>query len=241
MDIVGEWLTGTGGGGTVIGSSFLQDDDTGKSEKYVAFHVSVVESGNYSVEISYTTSASRANNVPVSIVHACGVDTITVDQQQPTAADGFLQIGSFFFSNASGAEVRISNNGTSGKVIADAVRLTCIGTGSSGSGGSGGPAQPTTSPTPQPTTPITPSPSPSPTLAPTDAVCPAATDIVVDSEDGFSSGTIVIGEWTESSAPGSTFIGASFLTDNGTPSTKGQLFVVFNPAVPVDGWFGALV
>jgi cytochrome c553 len=105
-----------------VGKGYLHDDRTGKGMKSVTFSVDLVQPGSYEVFVSYTTGNGRATNVPVTIQHADGSKTVKVDQTKKPNLEGLFQsVGTFRFEKS--AKVTISNAGTVGHVIVDAVRL----------------------------------------------------------------------------------------------------------------------
>ncbi len=80
--------------------------------------------GRYEVRVSYSAYRNRAPAVPVTIDHADGSETVRVDQRRKPAGPGvFHPLGVFRFSGDKPAVVTISNAGTTGHVIADAVQF----------------------------------------------------------------------------------------------------------------------
>ncbi len=65
---------------------------------------------------------NRATNVPVTITSADCEKTVKLDQKKETK-DGFRSFGGFRFDPSQPAKVVISNTGTDGYVIVDAVQL----------------------------------------------------------------------------------------------------------------------
>ena len=119
---VGEWAEGTATKG-YVGKNYLHDNDQGKGQKQVTFSIPVTKSGSYTVEVAYTALANRATNVPVTVITSEGEKRTKLNQKKPTTHEGFSPIGKFKFSQGSPAVITISNEGTDGHVIVDAVRL----------------------------------------------------------------------------------------------------------------------
>jgi len=69
----------------------------------------------------WTAYSNRATSVPIDIDHYRGSDTVTVDQTQNGSQ--WNKIGSYELSPTNDDSVTIRNDGTSGYVIADAVRV----------------------------------------------------------------------------------------------------------------------
>ncbi|HEY1082203.1 MAG TPA: FAD-dependent oxidoreductase [Prosthecobacter sp.] len=119
---VGHWQ-GSTYGKPVDGSS-RHDENAEKGAKSVIYTLKVMEPGSYEVRISYASAPNRASNVPVSIHHAKGTETLLVNQKKAPPVDGlFLSLGTFEFAKDSPAVITISNKDTNGIVGADAVQL----------------------------------------------------------------------------------------------------------------------
>ena len=96
----------------------------GKGEKSVRFSFRVPNEGMYHVLIAYTPGGSREKQVPVTVLTADGSKTVHVDQsKKPSLSNNFLLIGEFRFEKDTDASVLISNEGTTGHVIADAIQI----------------------------------------------------------------------------------------------------------------------
>jgi hypothetical protein len=107
-----------------VGKGYVHDDKTGKGEKSITFTPDIPKTGLYEVRLSYTGGNGRAKNVPVTIRSADGEKTILLDQsKQPRIGGLFHSLGRFRFAKGTGGSVTISNKGTSGHVIADAVQF----------------------------------------------------------------------------------------------------------------------
>jgi hypothetical protein len=121
--IVGEWQT-SGFGRTYIGDGFLHDRDESKGAKTVTFTPAIPRTGRYEVRFAFTPNANRAPNVPITILHADGEKTLTIDQREaPPIAGRFVSLGQFQFEKDGQGYVLISNEGTSGVVVVDALQL----------------------------------------------------------------------------------------------------------------------
>ncbi|MFM9030547.1 MAG: DUF1549 domain-containing protein, partial [Opitutaceae bacterium] len=85
--VVGAWKNSRTTPG-FIGEGYLTDVNEGKGEKTISFTPAVPSSGRYEVRLGYTSGGNRATNVPVTILHADGEITLTVNQQKdPPAGD----------------------------------------------------------------------------------------------------------------------------------------------------------
>ena len=111
-----------------VGAGYIHDDRTGKGEKSATFTPKLPKTGEYEVLISYTTGGSRSTNTPVAIAFDGGEKTISVDQTKPPEIDRlFHSLGKFQFQAGMAGSVTISNRGTDGHVIVDAVRFVPVG------------------------------------------------------------------------------------------------------------------
>jgi hypothetical protein len=119
-------LTGAWTVGTVVppylGPGYRHDANGHKGELSARFEAKLPAAGRYEVRVSYTTNPNRATNVPVTIAHGGGDEVIKLDQRKPPAIDGAWQsLGTYAFGET--GAVTISNAGTDGFVIADAVQF----------------------------------------------------------------------------------------------------------------------
>jgi hypothetical protein len=120
--LTGDWPSSRSIGG-FVGFSYLHDANTGKGEKSATYTFSIPETGKYEVRLSYTPSNNRATNVPVVIRAQDGEHTATVNQRkEPTVDKTFVSLGVFTFEKGK-TSVVISNKGTDGHVVLDAVQL----------------------------------------------------------------------------------------------------------------------
>ena len=119
---IGHW-TGSSYGSPVDGAS-LHDANSEKGTKSVVYRMKVPASGKYEVRVSYAAAPNRASNVPVTIEHAEGTQTVLVNQRKaPPIEKLFISLGVFPFKADKPAVITISNKDTDGIVGADAVQL----------------------------------------------------------------------------------------------------------------------
>ncbi len=105
-----------------VGSGYAHDDNAEKGKQRAVFTAKLPAAGDYEVRLAYTALNNRATNVPVTVKQAAGEKTITVNQRKAPAIDGlWISLGTFTFDGKAGA-VEISNKGTDGHVIIDAVQ-----------------------------------------------------------------------------------------------------------------------
>jgi hypothetical protein len=107
-----------------VGASYLNDENSGKGEKTATFTPKLPDSGRYEVRFAYTALENRAREVRVTVFHADGEETILVDQTEEPSVDGyFISLGTYRFEKDGAGYVLVSNGGTAGYVIIDAVQF----------------------------------------------------------------------------------------------------------------------
>jgi hypothetical protein len=119
----GEWTHGHTVG-PFIGEGYLHDGDDGKGERTLTFTTKLPKAGEYEVRLAYSVNPNRATNVPVLVKHIGGEAKVVVNQQTTPAVDKvFAPLGKYKFDAETPAVVVISNAGTNGHVIVDAVQF----------------------------------------------------------------------------------------------------------------------
>ena len=107
-----------------VGPGYKHDGQKADGRSTATFQVNLPKSGVYEVQFGYTPNANRATNVPIKIHTAAGEDTVRVDQTQSPPIDGiFVSLGEHRFSGKESARVTVTNLGTDGYVVIDAVRF----------------------------------------------------------------------------------------------------------------------
>jgi hypothetical protein len=103
---------------------YRHDGDTEKGHQRARFPFRLPRSGRYEVRIAYSAHDNRASNVPVVLRHADGEQTVMVNQRKTAEIDRLFQpLGRFRFEGNQPYEVAISNEGTDGYVILDAIQI----------------------------------------------------------------------------------------------------------------------
>ncbi len=112
----------SGSVGPYVGAGYRHDDNGHKGGKSARFEAPLPKAGRYEVRFAYTANPNRATNVPVSVHHADGTETVRVNQQKAPWEGGFVSLGTFRFA-AGRAVVVVETGGTDGHVIIDAVQF----------------------------------------------------------------------------------------------------------------------
>jgi hypothetical protein len=118
----GEWVGSSSSGG--VQGMYHHDGNEAKGTKSARFEARVPKDGQYEVRFAYATAPNRATNVPVKVTHADGEQTVTVNEKQtPTLDKAFVSLGKFRFTADKPVVVTVTNEGTDGYVVVDAVQL----------------------------------------------------------------------------------------------------------------------
>jgi len=123
VTITGQWIASTFISG-YWGTNYIHDNNTGQGTKSVKYTPSILTAGDYEVFIRWTADTGRANNVPVKIIYNGGVKDTLVNER--TRGAEWVSAGIYRFSSGNFGSVTISNTGTNGFVVADAVRFSKI-------------------------------------------------------------------------------------------------------------------
>lgn len=115
-----------------IGQGYLHDLDSGKGEKSLTFQPDLPRAGEYEVRLAYSPGANRATDVPVTILSAGGETSVSVNLREPPPLAGrFVSLGQYRFERNGQGYVLISNEGTHGHVVIDAVLFIPVDPGGS--------------------------------------------------------------------------------------------------------------
>lgn len=118
--VSGPWSHSTSVAG-YFGSDFLQDNNTNKGLASVTFTPTLAANGNYLVMMRWTSAPNRADNVPVTVSYNGGSVNLHVNERH--AGGIWVMLGIFSFQAGSAGSVTISNAGTDGVVVANAVEF----------------------------------------------------------------------------------------------------------------------
>ncbi len=106
---------------TGVHEGYRHDNDARDGRASAVFAADLPAPGRYEVQVAWSPNANRATNVPVRVEHAEGVSETELNQRERPPVGGlFRPVGVFRFEG--GGTVTISNAGTNGHVIIDAVR-----------------------------------------------------------------------------------------------------------------------
>ena len=121
--LTGSWASSSRVAG-YFGSDFLSDDNTGKGTKTARFTPTLSSTGSYAVYARWTAAPSRAGNVPIDVLDSTGTHTVQVDQRSNGSV--WVLLGVYRFSAGTSGSVTIRTTGTTGVVIADAIKFVKV-------------------------------------------------------------------------------------------------------------------
>ncbi len=107
------------------GSNYRHDGAGSKGLKEAKYVPNFATAGLYEVLIRYAANSNRASNVPYVVLDANGATTTLVNQKSGGAT--WMTLGEYQFNTGTAGNVTIKTTGTSGYVIADAVRFVYKG------------------------------------------------------------------------------------------------------------------
>ena len=123
-ELQGEWR-GSSSAGRYVGAGYLHDGDLDKGKKSATWKLTVPSSGTWRVGISYSAASNRATAIPVQVQAGDGVEQqLELNQRKAIAGDAvFHELTRVTLAAGQTVRVKISNAGTDGHVIVDAVQV----------------------------------------------------------------------------------------------------------------------
>jgi hypothetical protein len=105
-----------------FGTGYRHDGNDRKGAQSVRYRFQVPEAGRYQVRIAWTASGNRASAVPVEVRAGDVLGRFELDQRRAPAQGAYQVLGAWELEPGE-VVVELSNRGTDGYVIADAVAL----------------------------------------------------------------------------------------------------------------------
>jgi hypothetical protein len=107
---------------TYVGSGYRHDGNDRGSARSATFEAKP-SAGTCEVRLAYPPNDNRSSKVAVTVRHAGGEAKLTIDQRKKPAIDGlFHSLGTYQFAAGQPATVTVSNEGSDGFVVVDAVQ-----------------------------------------------------------------------------------------------------------------------
>lgn len=118
--VEGEWGESESISG-FVGENYLHDGNTAKGSSRVTFTAAIPSHGKYALRVYFTPNGNRASNVPVSVKASGKTHMATVNQKDDKdLVNGGRIVGTWDLA-PDNVEVVISNDGTNGYVVVDAI------------------------------------------------------------------------------------------------------------------------
>ena len=112
--------------GRFVGQSFRCDLSHGKDDKTFRYRALLPKQGRYEVRYAYANIRGADKNAPITLYTNQGPEVIRIDLTQPPPIDGlWVSLGQFDFGTQE-AVVVVSNAGTTGAVVTDAIQFLPI-------------------------------------------------------------------------------------------------------------------
>lgn len=119
-----------------LGTDYLHDGNANKGSMRAVYKATLPGPGVYEARLSYSPGGNRASNAPVTVEYPGGSKRVYVNQREEPPIDGvFVSLGRFELVRGGEARIVVSNEGTDGHVIADAVHWFPAGGEDEGNGG----------------------------------------------------------------------------------------------------------
>ncbi|MFP6765132.1 MAG: DUF1549 domain-containing protein, partial [Planctomycetaceae bacterium] len=107
-----------------VGAGYRHDRGQPKGSNTAIFRPNLPRDGEYEVRFAYNSGSGRSPAVPVTIFGADDPKTVTINQQKRPTIDGrFVSLGRFSFLRNGQNQVVVTNKGTTGILIIDAVQF----------------------------------------------------------------------------------------------------------------------
>lgn len=107
-----------------VDDGYLHDENKERGQKSVTFEPPSLDTGTYTVRISYAHGDNRSTKTQFRVFSADGESLVLVNQKSPPADDGLWHtLGKFRFEKDGAAFVIVSNEQADGHVIADSVQF----------------------------------------------------------------------------------------------------------------------
>ncbi len=118
----GDWQTSTSSS-SFIGHGYNHDGNLQNGMCSAVFETKLPNSGMYEVRMAYQPNSNRSSKVKVNVVSSTGSKFVTVNQKDNPPIDSlFISLGTYPFTDQQPAQITISNEGSDGYVVIDAVQ-----------------------------------------------------------------------------------------------------------------------
>jgi hypothetical protein len=123
-EAMGNWAKSFSSTNNFVNKDYLHDGNAEKGKKTARFRPTIERAGTYEIRLSYTPRFDRATNVPVTIFAGTNVTKKKLNQREAPKFDkAFAYLGLFDLEAGTNNVVEVSNEGTKGFVVVDAVQF----------------------------------------------------------------------------------------------------------------------
>lgn len=107
-----------------VGQGYLHDDQRGDGKSVAIFRPKVPRTGRYTLGLAYSPHATRATKVPITVVSGNQTTRLEFDETLPLlSGETFRAAGVVHLTKDQENVITVSNTGTQGFVILDAIQL----------------------------------------------------------------------------------------------------------------------
>lgn len=123
---IGEWQRSTNFK-NFIGHGYVHDGNEHKGGLKMVFKTTITEAGKYELRMAYSPHETRAAKVPITVESGGKAMKVFFNQQEPLpSGEAFRTVGTFMLSAGKDTSITVSNEGTEGFVIVDALQLVKV-------------------------------------------------------------------------------------------------------------------
>ncbi|QDU28272.1 Xanthan lyase precursor [Anatilimnocola aggregata] len=120
--LAGDW-TNSSAATTFVGNGYRHDDKVNDGKSIARFELTLPQAGKYEVRLAYPPNANRSSKVQVEVQGGGSPKVLEINQRKDPPIDGrFVSLGEFQFDKDELSVVIVSNAGSDGYVVIDAVQ-----------------------------------------------------------------------------------------------------------------------
>jgi len=121
-EMKGSWTGSSTSGPVIVGRSYFHDGNKNKGEASVSFRPKIGASGEYEFFLYAQPHGNRSQDVPVTVSIGGNTQTVRVNQRDPKS-QAKHSLGSYQIKAGQNVTVEVSNKGTKGIVVVDALQV----------------------------------------------------------------------------------------------------------------------
>jgi hypothetical protein len=106
-----------------VGNGYQHDQNRRDGKSTATYEARLPRSGRYAVRLAYTPNGNRSSKVRIVVRHAGGEKSVMLSQKATPPMDSlWAPVGTFDFQTDLPARVTVTNDGSDGYVVVDAVQ-----------------------------------------------------------------------------------------------------------------------